>query len=263
MHSVHLKILIITAVLSLACTTKVSEWVLLNAPADRYLLIYYHNGTFPESVSQQNKEIVGKIQKANILFRTILKTDLKKPYYALYYSNRLFSEYADYQNLNGIIDSPLRRKIAGELMEGKLCVLLYLKTGNPVKDESGLQTMKKSIASSPFGNIISMIELDRNSMVENHFVSMLLNCEADLKDINEPMLFGIFGRFRVLEPLLAKGISNENIKLMIDFFTADCSCVIKDNLPGISILYNGIWENPRPAMVNKILDENPELVHHN
>ena len=83
-----------------------------------------------------------------------------------------------------------------------------------------------------------------------------------MKAIHEPMLFGIFGRFRVLEPLLAKGISEENINLLIDFLTADCSCLIKDNLPGISILCNAVWENPRPAMVNNIFDENPNLIHH-
>lgn len=251
------------AILSLACTTKVSEWMLLNSPPDRYLLVYYHKSTIPESVRLQNKDLENRSDRSNMLFRQVLNENIAKPYYALYYKNRLFSVYDDYNKLNGITDSPLREKIAGELMKGKLCVMLYLTTGDPVKDESGLQVLKKSIAASPFGNIISIVELNRNSAEENHFVSMLINVEEDLKGIREPMLFGIFGRFRVLEPLLAKGISGENIKLMIDFFTADCSCIIKDNLPGLSILYDGSWENPRPALVNKILDENPELVHIN
>jgi hypothetical protein len=257
------KILIIMAILSLACTTKVSEWMLLNSNADRYLLVYYHKGAIPESVRLQNQELEKRTNRANILFRQVLKENTERPYYALYYKNRLFSEYGDYHTLNGITDSPLRDKIAGELMEGKLCVMLYLTTGNPGKDQIGLQVLKKSIAASPFRNIISMLELNRNNMEENHFVSMLLHAEEDLKDIREPMLFGIFGRFRVLEPLLSKGISEENIHLMIDFLTADCSCIIKENLPGISILYGGSWENPQPAMVNKILDENPQLIHFN
>jgi hypothetical protein len=258
----YLKILIFIVILSLACTTKVSEWVLLNAPADRYLLVYYHNGALTEQVRQQNREVESMTKKANLLFRQVLKENIRQPYYALFYNNRLFSEYSDYPALNGLIDSPLRKKIAGDLLDGKLCILLYLKSGNAEKDESGLQAIKKSVTASPFTNIISLTELNRNSVGENHFVSMLLNLEEDLKDIKEPMLFGIFGRFRVLEPLVAKGISEENIKLMIDFFTADCSCIIKDNLPGISILYDGTWKNPQPALVNKILDENPELVHH-
>ncbi|TFG42745.1 MAG: hypothetical protein E4H43_02715 [Bacteroidia bacterium] len=104
--------------------------------------------------------------------------------------------------------------------------------------------------------------MSRNSTEESHFVSLLLNVEDDLKTIPEPMLFGIFGRFRALEPLLGKGITEENIKLMIDFLTADCSCVIKDDLPGMDILFTNSWDNPATAMVNRIFDDNPSLLHH-
>ena len=88
---------------------------------------------------------------------------------------------------------------------------------------------------------------------------MLLNVEDDLKDIQQPMLFGIFGRFKALEPLLGKGISEENINLMIDYFTAECSCLIKDDLPGTDILFPGKWDNPTTALLNKIIDDNPQL----
>lgn len=261
MKSNYLKILIIAAVLSLSCTTKVSEWVLLNSFPDKYLLIYFHNNAISESIEQQNKELEEKSKTSNFVFRTLDKENIEKPYYALYYNNRLLSEYEDYNAAKGIIYSPLRKEIASELMAGKLCVLLYLTSGNQEKDAKGLQVVKNTISSSLFGGIISVMELDRNKVDESHFVSMLLNVESDLKDINEPMLFGIFGRFRVLEPLLAKGISEENINLLIDFLTADCSCVIKDDLPGMSILCDANWENPRPAMVNKIFDEYPQFIH--
>ncbi len=115
---------------------------------------------------------------------------------------------------------------------------------------------------SPFKDIITVTELSRKSVEESHFVSLLLNVENDLKNIPEPMLFGIFGRFKALEPLLGKGITEENIKLMIDFLTADCSCLIKDDLPGTDILFTNNWDNPTPALVNKILDENPSLLHY-
>lgn len=160
-----------------------------------------------------------------------------------------------------LISSPLREKIAKELMAGKLCVMLYLKTGIRGKDEERLEIVKKTIENSPFGKIITLIELSRNDKNENHFVSMLLNVEDDLRYINEPMLFGIFGRFKALEPLVSKGITEENVNLMINFLTADCSCLIKDNMPGTDILYINNWENPAPALVNKILDENPSLLH--
>ncbi len=261
MKPVYIKAIVITGLLSLACTTKVSEWVLLNAFPDSYTLVYFYKTPLSEPARVQNRELTEKFRSANVQFRTLQKEDISDPHYSLYYNNRLFSEYADYKELGNIAYSPMRNKIASELMAGKLCVMLYLKSGDKEKDGKGMEVLRKTIAISPFNAIIPVIELDRSSVEEKHFVSMLLNVESDLKNINEPMLFGVFGRFRVLEPLLAKGISEENINLMIDFLTADCSCVIKDDLPGINILYGGTWDNPLPAMVNRILDENPLLVH--
>lgn len=262
MRSYYLKIVIIAALLGMACTTKVSEWVLQNAEPDKYTLVYYHNGTIPTSVKQQHSELEKMTKTANLLFRTVQQEGIGKSHYGLFYQNRLISEYADYNAVNTVAFSALREKVATELMAGKLCVMLYLKTGNLEKDEATLQVVKKTIDSSPFGNIITVLELERNSVEENHFVNILLNVESDLKEINEPMLFGVFGRFRTLEPLLAKGISEENINHLISFLTADCSCLIKDNLPGMSILCDVSWENPQPALVNNIIDANPHLEHH-
>lgn len=262
MRSNFLKVMVFAAIVSLACTTKVSEWFLINSVPDRYNLVYYHNSEISESVSRQNQELEGRLKTANVIFKSVEDKEIEKPYYALYYNNILFSEYADYSSLNEIELSPMRTEIISELMNGKLTVMLFLKSDNSEKDEKGLQVLKKTIDESHYGSIISILELDRNSVEEKHFVSMLLNVESDLNDIHEPMLFGIFGCFRALEPLLAKGISEENITLMIDFLSADCSCLIKDDLPGISILSKADWDDPKPALVNKILEEKPFLVHH-
>jgi hypothetical protein len=144
-------------------------------------------------------------------------------------------------------------------MAGKLCVMVYLKTDDKENDEKGLQALKKALGASPFGKIITVVELSRNSKEEAHFASLLLNVEDDLKGIQEPMLFGVFGRFKALEPLLGRGISEENISLMIDYLTAECSCLIKDDLPGTDILFTDKWDNPQPALLNKIIDENLSL----
>jgi hypothetical protein len=262
MKLLFFKILIITGLTGLMCTTKVSEWVLLNALPGQYTLVYYYKSGISDKSKQANTEISDRIKTANIQFRSTLKEDIDQPYYALYFRNRQFSRYSDHNELADLTVSPLRNQIADEIMSGKLCVVLFLKTDRPDKDEKSFQLLKNTIASSPFGQIIPVIELSRNNIEEKHFVSMLLNVESDLKYINEPMLFGIFGRFKALEPLVAKGITGENINLMINFLTADCSCLIQDNLPGTDILFTNNWENPAPALVNKILDENPELMHH-
>ncbi len=260
MKSIHLKIIIAAGLVSLACTTKVSEWVLLNALPNEYTLVYFHNEPLSEKEKQQNEETGNHIRPANIRFRNVLKQDADQPYYGLYYGKIFFSKYNDLMELKNLTTSPVRENIAMELMAGKLCVMVYLKTGVKEKDDPGMQKVKKAVASSPFGKIITVIELSRNDIDEKHFISNLLNVESDLKDIREPMLFGVFGRFKALEPLLAKGITEENINLMIDFLTADCSCLIRDNLPGTDILFTNNWEIPTPALVNSILDANSSLL---
>ena len=261
MKRVHLRLIIIAGLLSLACTTKVSEWVLLNALPNEYTLVYFHKDPLSDMEKQQNSALEKAIRPANIQFRSFQMKEANQAYYGLYYGKILFSKYNEVAELINLISSPVRETIARELMAGKLCVMLYLKTGIKEKDDPGIKIVHEAIGSSPFGHIIPVIELSRNDIEEKHFASLLLNVESDLKDIQEPMLFGVFGRFKALEPLLGKGISEENVKLMVDFFTADCSCLIKDDLPGMDMLYTNDWENPIPALVNPILDANPSLMH--
>lgn len=252
----YLKIIILAGILSLACTTRVSEWVLLNALPEQYFLIYFHNTPISETIRKQNLLVSEEIKTANIQFKTINRKDIKEPYWGLYYEDRLFSKFNNPSEFRNLITSPLREKIAAELLAGKLSVIIYLKTENKEKDDKGLLTLKKALDSSSFGRIITVVELSRKSKEELHFVSMLLNVEDDLKGIQEPMVFGVFGRFKALEPLLGKGITEENIGLMIDFLTAECSCLIKDDLPGTDILFTDKWDNPQPALLNKIIDAN-------
>jgi hypothetical protein len=259
MNQKYVKILVLAGILSLACTTRVSEWVLVNALPNQYTLVYFHKGQLTEAQKKQNTEVTESIKNANIQFRTATREDVSDPWYGLYYENRLFSKYEDPAAIRNLTSSPLRRKVAAELMAGKLCVMVYLKTDNKEKDDKGIGILKKALTASPFGEIIEIAEISRNSIEEAHFVSLLLNVEDDLKKIQEPMLFGVFGRFKALEPLLGNGISGENINLLIDYLTAECSCLIKDDLPGTDILFTDKWDNPQPALLNKIIDANPLL----
>lgn len=256
-----IKVLALAALLSLACTTKVSEWVLLNAVPNEYTLVYFHKNAVPESVKNGNDMLIKHFTGANIRFRDVVKEDAAQPYYGLYYENRLFSRYDNPQQITGLATSPLRQQMAGEIMKGKLCLLLYLRSGDKAKDDMRIEEIRRAVAASPFKEIIPVIELDRADVTEKHLVNMLLNVENDLKGINEPMLFGVFGKLKALEPLVAGGITEENISLMIDFLTADCSCLIKDDLPGTDLLYAGSWESPATALVNAIIDANPSLEH--
>lgn len=258
MKPLQIKLAALACLIGLACTTKVSEWVLLNAEPNQYTLVRFHKSA---SDKTDNSALENDFRGANIKVTDVAKSDIPSPYYALYYGNRLFGRYEDPSRLKGLASSPVRDRVAAEIMKGKLSVMLYLKSGNTEKDEKGLAALKKAVSESPFGAIIPVVELDRADAEEKHFVSLLLNVESDLKTLKEPMLFGIFGKFKALEPLVGNGISVENINYMIDFLTADCSCLIKDDLPGTDILYSGNWDSPAVALVNAILDADPSLMH--
>lgn len=261
MVSLFIRAIIISWLFGIACDTRVSEWVLLNAVPENYLLVYSYNGEIEDQVKKAHETLKKDIRVANIRFAEIKNVKVNQPYYSLYYRNRLFGKYNSIDELVHLTTSPLRGKIADEILSGKLCVMLYLETGDPAKDSRYRGDILNKLKDSPFRNIITFIELNRNSVEESHFVSMLLHVEDDLAAIGEPMLFGIFGRLKALEPLVSKGITEENVGYMIDFLTADCSCLIKDNMPGVDILFTNKWENPVPALVNRILDENPSLIH--
>ncbi len=245
--------------LGIACTTRVSEWVLLNIVPVNYSLRYVYEGPIPERLKIRHEQLREEITGANIRFTEVSQKGTEKPFYGLYYKNRLFARYNNPDELKSLTTSPLRKKMAGELMDGKLCVMVYLRSGDIQKDEKGLQMVRNTIGASPFRDIIGIYDISRSSGEEVHFVNLLLNVESDLADIREPMLFGIFGRFKALEPLVGGGITDENIRLMIDYLKAECSCLIKDDLPGTDMLYSGNWENPVPARLNRIIDENPSL----
>jgi len=255
----YIRVIILAGILGLSCSTRVSEWVLINTLPEMYTLVYFHSGEISAGEVKQNEALQQAMESANIRFRTSRKGSIQSPYYVLYYRDRVFARYNSAPEIKQLCTSPLRQSIAEELLSGKLCVMLYLKTGDTEKDAKGWQALQQFLLSSPFREVITVMELNRNSGYESHFTNMLLHVEDDLKDIREPMLFGIFGRLKALEPLVAGGITEQNIRLMVDYLTAECSCLVKDALPGTDILYSGSWANPRPALVNAIIDANPSL----
>lgn len=58
----------------------------------------------------------------------------------------------------------------------------------------------------------------------------------------EPMVFPIFGRGRILPPLIGGQIENENIGAIADYLCGACSCQIKAQNPGVDLLSEVDWD---------------------
>jgi hypothetical protein len=73
---------------------------------------------------------------------------------------------------------------------------------------------------------------------------MLLNLEDDLLNDefnNKPMHFPVFGKGRVLPPLIGAGINKENALGDCSYLCGPCSCQVKNQNPGMDLLIKADW----------------------
>jgi len=174
------------------------------------------------------------------------------------------------------VDSPARRKIVTRILAGESATWLLVRCGDSKKDKAAAVELTEFIAAAketlkiPDGvvgrddaaasgisgdpdNVLrsdvplqiefSFVEIDRSDPAEGAFLQMLLNVEDDLGEFSsEPMAFPVFGRGRVLEPLVGKGITRDNALDYAGYVCGACSCEIKDQNPGLDLLVAANWE---------------------
>ena len=174
-------------------------------------------------------------------------------------------------DVEGLIDSPLRKKLATELVSGKTSVWLFIESGNADQDRkvyASLQRQLKRLEQSlelpepdpqdlVDGNIsvdpktlkiqFSILKLSRKDPKEQFLLKMLLNSEDDLWDFSEPMAIPIFGRARILYVLIGAGITNEDpsaqfVRQACELMTGACTCTVKTGNPGTDMLLRFNWE---------------------
>lgn len=240
----------------IACSVSVSEYALKNIDPSRYTLIYFHNKSISDSLMEKHNEFRQSIRGVNISFREINMADEKShiykeiiekatnekiPFYGLYYQRNLYTTYRDIEELNGLASSPKRIEIIKQLKTGAVCTILYLLSGDDEKDEKGLKTVKEAVKVSGEKGV-TIMELLRDNPDEQPFINLLLNIEPNLEGHKEPMVFPVFGKFIVLEPLIGADITLGYMKYLFDFLNADCSCIIKGQMPGVNMIHIYDWD---------------------
>ena len=180
------------------------------------------------------------------------------------------------ENVRRLLDSPVRRELRRRLLAGESAIWLLVESGDPAKDDAAAKAMSDALSEAqsslklPEGVItpsakrtgpkaneqaeilrsdlplkieFSLLRLQRNDPEEPALLAMLTHLEDDLGTFaNEPMVFPVFGRGRVLEPLIGAGISKENVMEHSTYLCGACSCEIKDLNPGIDLLITANWE---------------------
>jgi len=185
----------------------------------------------------------------------------------------------DETEIKAMVASAARDQMMKYLAEGKTCAYVLLTSSDAKKNDAAERIVQKAIKAVDSGEIefydgelpywdeeeeeeeeekekksphsIGFVKVDRESKSERWLVRSLLSTEPDLKDIDEPMVFAVFGRGRAFPPYLGKGVTYDN---MLDYFsevTGACSCTVKDQNPGIDLLMSNNWDAVAEAMAGR------------
>lgn len=202
------------------------------------------------------------------------------PMMCLYYpgitriSSKLWEGQITEENFMSISDSSKRKEIANSILSGDSIVWVFLESGDGPRDELARETLAKTLneyakvfdGSSEVTEASLWIEqlnpqfvknvkfdtvtVSRSDPEEQVLIEQLLGSEPGLKDLSEPMIFPVFGRGRLLYALVGKGITQYNIKESLQFVLGPCSCIVKDDNPGVDLLQNVDWELELEDMVS-------------
>lgn len=165
-----------------------------------------------------------------------------------------------------LLNSPSRDNVADYLINGETAVWILLTTGDKVKDEKALETLKNGLSRSekelklPFvpenerENTLSgttaalwrvsfkIVSIPRSDRSEVPFITMLIKSNPDLmKHLKEPMAFAIFGKGRVFSSLAGDAITESSILKANSFLLGSCQCDIKEQNPGTDLIFPDRW----------------------
>lgn len=170
-----------------------------------------------------------------------------------------------------LADSPTRQQIVEKLLAGDSAVWVMLECGDPTKDDANAAKLRERLAEltkqvklpnadAPDADLdgvdyavgpklrvgFSMLRLSRDDPAEAAFIQMLLATENDLADVtaDEPAVFPVFGQGRALWALVGAGINEENIAEYAYFLAGPCSCMVKEQNPGVDLLIAADWFAP-------------------
>jgi hypothetical protein len=169
--------------------------------------------------------------------------------------------------------SPKRQEMAERLINGDSVVWVFVPSGNARKDgqakaliRAELDLALETYSRMPF-SILSggrrkqltygfpILTVSRDDPAERAFVDMLMKSESDLGQYtDEPMVFPVFGRGRVLGCLFGEYITEKNIRNASAFLSGSCSCEVKELNPGVDLLVAAPWDM---VVMNSFVDDTP------
>jgi hypothetical protein len=211
----------------------------------------------------------------------LLKGPIPKslPVLAIWYPNQMGKSLPlwvvppDPTFIRTLVDSPKRKQMAESLINGDSVVWVFIPSGNAGKDERAETLMRRELdvalrtySDAPF-TILSgakqkkltygfpILTLSPKDPAERIFVDLLLKSEPDLYEhTDEPMVFPVFGRGRVLGCLFGDYINEKNMREVSAFLVGSCSCEVKEFNPGVDLLMAAPWDM---VVMNSFVEDIP------
>jgi hypothetical protein len=175
--------------------------------------------------------------------------------------------------VEAFIQSPKRKDLAEGLINGQSVVWVFIPSGNTKKDERAktlieheLDAVVQTYSKMPY-TILSgakqkklsygfpVLTVSPDDPAERLFIDMLLKSESDLYEhTDEPMVFPVFGRGRVLGCLFGEYITEKNIQDASAFLSGSCSCEVKALNPGVDLLIAAPWDQ---VVMDSFVEDTP------
>ena len=176
-------------------------------------------------------------------------------------SHPFLQEKLTFSLVDNLVQSPERKELAESLINGESVIWVFIPSGNKTKDEGALGLIRQELGSAlqkftknPFTILdggtrkrlsysFPVMTLSRDNEAERIFIETLMKSESDLYEYtNEPMVFPVFGRGRVLGCLFGEYITPQRIQEAVIFLSGACSCEIKNLNPGVDLLVSAPWD---------------------
>jgi len=211
----------------------------------------------------------------------------------------LFAGRLEPAAVQAMIDSPVRTRLGKLFEEGNAAVLLMLPGSDAAANRQAEKAAGQIVAlansgeipgvsaigpggfpatlppqappAAPLGNSpagpsatlkVALLKVSRTDPAEQWLIRSLMAIEPDLHELAEqPMVFTVFGRARALEPCVGKGINEENLSQDLAFLTGPCSCMVKEQNPGVDLLLRWDWEATAIATSNEWIPGGGQLAY--
>ncbi len=175
--------------------------------------------------------------------------------------------------IDELVSSPVREDILKRIMKGTTATWVLLECGDKAKDDAAEKRLQAAVkranelielpegvavagedkevdainqlqSSVPLRIHFEMLRLKKDNERETLFRKLLMSVEADLHKLTDkPIAIPIFGRGRALYAFVGDGISEDNVLEACGYLSGPCSCQVKDQNPGIDLVFAKNWDH--------------------